>query len=189
MSVCVIGNAYGIFVNDSENFTNRTKISTMRQLRPTHRVSLLLPTVEHWWHQESRQLIKELFERVINDIRGVIELPEFQQACIRFGITNVSSLSAAIQAKYMNGKKNVNGHNGPAIFNAKIYNGPTIPSKINVPLGVVTRNGELEEVSWGSLLGTSYLHISTILEVRGFKLTRSGITFDISVEHMVYTRK
>lgn len=132
--------------------------------------------------------MNELFERIIDDIRGVIELPEFQKACVRFRITDIGSLSVAIRTKYLNGTKNTDGYTAPAIFNAKVYNSPTIPSTITVQLGGVTKSGEIEEVSWGSLLITSYMHVSTILEVRGFKLTRAGVIFDICVEHMAYEK-
>lgn len=122
------------------------------------------------------------------DIRTVITTSAFESALEKFNITELRMLATNIKTKYVNGTKIIDGVKTPNIFNVKIYNNYKVPSEIQTPLGEVLGIGNVEEVSWNKLLIPTYMHASMIIQCRGFKLTRSGITMDYSVEYLAYEK-
>jgi hypothetical protein len=43
----LVTNAYGMFITNSENFTQRTVIHDIKALQVKHRVAMLVPTVDY----------------------------------------------------------------------------------------------------------------------------------------------
>lgn len=55
-------NAYGLFINDSENFASRSVIEDLDHFYPKNRVNLLLPTVKYWSNEQSKNSIEAFIE-------------------------------------------------------------------------------------------------------------------------------
>lgn len=64
-----VTNAYRVFITTSEEYFFRSTIRDIKALQPRHRVSLLVPTIQHWWNAESKAMLLAFLERFINDMK------------------------------------------------------------------------------------------------------------------------
>lgn len=181
----VVTNAYGIFITDSENYKSRSSIHDIRALQPRHRVSLLVPTIQHLWHVESREMMLAYVEHFINDMKCLAGNDQFQSAIERFGIQDIREAIQSIRIKLIHATKTINGQKTPGIFGLRIENTLHVPSKISVSLAEISGKN-IQPAKWKKLIIPSYLHSAVMIYVKGIKITKNGFTVDFNLESLAF---
>lgn len=85
----VITNGYGLIMKEMDNFQT-CNIVDMSELDSRHRVAILLPAVDYWWHDHSKILMQKCIELIIQHIHQVSPTKEFAAIIRRFGINDVA---------------------------------------------------------------------------------------------------
>lgn len=189
----LLANAYGLTVNNAEDYQHRTILRHIDELEPKHRVQILLPTVAHWWHEPSRQLMEDFVERFVQDVKIIAQKFAFAEVCKRFGLANnMRQVFQNLRNKLLTAKaaKSVT-HNklAPGVFGVRVYNSLEMPSRIPTPVFVYDKEKKsIKTCKWQNLLQPSYLHAMLLVQIRGFKITKSGVSLDMSLESFAYSR-
>lgn len=183
----VVTNTYGVFISTSEEYFSRSIIHDIRALQPRHRVSLLIPTIQHWWNAESKAMMSAFLERFINDMKCLAANQQFRSAIERFAIADIKESLKALRTKLMTATKNINGQTTPGVFGLRIENTLNVPSQIHVSLAEIIGR-TVQPSKWKKLLVPSYMHAALMISVKGFKITKSGFSLDFKVESLAYKK-
>ena len=63
-----------------------------------------------------------------------------------------------------------------------------MPSRIPAPVFVYDKEKKsIKTCKWQNLLQPSYLHAMLLVQIRGFKITKSGVSLDMSLESFAYS--
>lgn len=177
-------NAYGIIVNNSENFSDKTTLYNLAQLEPKHRVTLLLPTSDYWWSKNSSSMFKAFIEQVGTDIKSLAMQEDFKTSMTRFG--HNKNVLMDFKCKYLSATRVLGDETVPAVFGVKIFNTNEFNSKIRVPMAQVQDDDTLEVSTGNDLVPPKFMHSLILLTVTGFKITKSGISLDTEVKYLIY---
>lgn len=188
----LLTNAYGLTVNNAEDYQHRTILRHIDELEPKHRVQILLPTVAHWWHEPSRQLMEDFVERFVQDVKIIAQKFAFVEACKRFGLANnMRQVFQNLRNKLLTAKaaKSFTRNKlAPGVFGVRVYNSLEMPSRIPTPVFVYDKEKKsIKTCKWQNLLQPSYLHAMLLVQIRGFKITKSGVSLDMSLESFAYS--
>lgn len=177
-------NAYGLVVGNSEDFTEKTVLPNLAALEPKHRVSLLLPTADHWWNKNSASTFRAFVERFANEIKSLAMDNDFKISMERFNQTRDVLIN--FKTKYLSATKVVNDEVVPCVFGVKMYNTNQFSSEINVPMAQIMDSNSLELSKGEDLVPPTFMHALLLLTITGFKITRSGISMDTEVNYLLY---
>lgn len=177
-------NAYGFIIGNSEQFTERTSLPNLAALEAKHRVSLLLPTADHWWNKNSASAFRSFILQVGNSIRSLAMDEEFKSAMHRF--RHDKDVLIDFKNKYLSATKTINNETVPAVFGVKVYNSNQFNSELNLSMAQIMDDNSLEESSGSDLVPPTYMHALLLLSVGGFKITKSGISLDTEVNYLLY---
>ncbi|KAJ8962054.1 hypothetical protein NQ314_005837 [Rhamnusium bicolor] len=77
-------------------FLKDRKGSRIWALLPKHRVSLLVPTADHWWNEDSRLLMRGFIEQFVYDLKLLASNTDFRAAIDRFNIQDIPAALSAL---------------------------------------------------------------------------------------------
>jgi hypothetical protein len=184
LCVGLVTNAFGLMVNDAQNYREKLTFTSLKQLKHNHRVNLLLPVAQEWIHAPSRSLMIAFFYRIVEDIRAYKDSGPFQEACQEYNIDPAESMKR-MRTKYITGV--VSGKSGPSVFGVKVYtNVNRLNGPINAEINRISADGKIFQDNWESLVKGQFLHALVVLKCGGFKITQNGLFFDIDLRGITY---
>ena len=103
------------------------------------------------------------------------------EALQRFGVDPKTAVQN-MREKYLTGTKQ--GKNGlvPGVCGARVYTTQHIPAKITPQLFEAKDGETLTAAKWKRLIIQNYYHAAVFLKVSDFKITRNGISLDMTVD-------
>lgn len=184
-TLALVTNAYGFVIGNSEDFADRTVLYSLAALEAKHRISLLLPTSDHWWNKNSSATFKAFIERMGTEIKSLAMDQDFTNAMIRF--RQNKDVLINFKKKYLTSTKIVNDEVVPAVFGVKVYhNSSQSTSELNLPMAQILDDNTLEASNGQDLIPPTFMHVLILLSVTGFKITKSDISLDTEVNYLIY---
>lgn len=136
--------------------------------------------------------MEDFVERFVQDVKIIAQKFAFVEACKRFDLANnMRQVFQNLRNKLLTAKaaKSFTRNKlAPDVFGVRVYNSLEMPSRIPTPVFVYDKEKKsIKTCKWQNLLQPSYLHAMLLVQIRGFKITKSGVSLDMSLESFAYS--
>lgn len=184
-------NSYGVCVSNSEDFSDKTIMENFNSLEAKHRAAILMPSMKHNWHEPSNALFTAVVEGFVMDLRKLVTKNNaaFNDSLdsVNFKMNNLPKNIDSLRNKFLKGSIIKQGKMMPSVFGVRLFTSQVPPVKFQATL-IELKGGELSTSKWEKLAKPGYMHSVQIIKLSGFKITKTGISLDLSIDCSIIKR-